>query len=435
MFTRKTPGSEQQEPSADFPGLVDLVLNEKSGMVEFWRFNQTGQLSFDVRSVTGLKAAMDKSIVNVAPDRRALPWELPRAAQVTHFLEADDDASYFAALQLWIGQHVDLADSRLVVFLAAWIAHTYLVDLCAASPYVVLLGPPETGKSRTLAACIHPARRGILTMTPREAALIRYADECKATIALDTVDFMTQIRNTKDFFAARTKNDGTLTTRVLDFRKGPFQGMQHYHAFGPTMIASNTPLSDEVISSRSLVIQACQSKRRFLVNITADLARELRERGTAFRARVLQRHEVSQLPPVPDVAEGRLGDMMSGLAWAVQICAPEALATLRELTTTFAAARRTEAADLLEVDALRVCIEMATKSETGKEKLSDFVNAFNDDRTGERALSSRKLGPILRTSLGLDVTPGAGNYRYVHLNRARLKDLAARYGLKSLDEP
>jgi hypothetical protein len=303
-----------------------------------------------------------------------------------------------------------------------------LVDLCPASPYIVLLGPPETGKSRALAACIHAARRGVLTMNAREAALIRHADEYKAAIALDVIDFMEAIRNSMDFFAARTKNDGTVTTRILDYRKGRFQGMQHYEAFGATLVASNKPLSNDVIGSRSLVIQACQGRRRFLENVTPELALTLRERGVAFRARVLQRALRRELPPIPDLAPGRLGDLLSGLAWVVAICQPAAIDVLKALVPSFTTARQTEAADTVEIDILRECLVLLGGG-AGQVKLTELAVAVNAARTGERAMSGRGLAPILR-ALGLDVHPGTGNQRFVRLDPLKLTPLAKRYGLE-----
>ena len=134
--------------------------------------------------------------------------------------------------------------------MASWTAHTHLIDLVHDSPYVLLLGPPETGKTRVLEACTHTARRGILTPTTREAALIRFAELYRATIALDLIDFMKSARDSLDFFAVRSKRDGTLIPRVIDFRRG-FDGIQYFSPYGATIIASNTDITHEVIASRT----------------------------------------------------------------------------------------------------------------------------------------------------------------------------------------
>ena len=411
--------------TADFPSLVDLVVGTDGNTEFLFVWPDGTRLESCPRYAPNRKQG-SKSVVYVPPP--SLPWLLPRAVEVRRWLN-EDDTAYFAALQEWIRQHVDLADDRYVPLLAAWIAHTYIVDLCPNSPLVVLLGPPETGKTRVLAACIHTARRGVLTMNAREAALIRYTDEYKASIGLDLVDFMGAIRSTLDFFAARTQNDGTVTTRVIDHQKGRFQSMQHYEAYGATLIASNTPISDDVIGSRSLVLQARQSGRRFPEHATPEAARELRERGTAFRARVLLRRWRRRLPQFADLAPGRLGDLLKGLAWVVQMCDPTSVAVLRDLVTVFTEARQAEAADTVEVEALRECIRVVDTGAT-EVKLTELTKALNAIHVEDHSLHGRRLSGILRASLDLKVLARTGNQRYVQLDRKKLAALATRYNLE-----
>ena len=424
---QESKGSKEVlEFTADFPGLVDPVVGDDGG-VWFWFLWPDGSHFTFLQKHAGGRTVGDKDVLDIPPPRSALAWLLPRGAEVHRWLKGDNDAAYFADLQEWIRRHVDLADERHVVLLAAWIAHTYLVDLCSASPYIVLLGPPETGKSRALAACIHAARRGVLTMNAREAALIRHTDEHKATIAIDAIDFMEAIRNSMEFFAARTKNDGTVTTRILDYRKGRFQGMQHYEAFGATLVASNKPLSNDVIGSRSLVIQACQGTRRFLENVKPELALTLRERGTAFE------HEFYNAPVGESCHRSRTWHWDASAIYCLASHGSWRFASLRRLmcskalVPSFATARQTEAADTVEIDILRECLTMFGAG-AGQVLLKELAEAVNAARTGERAMSGRGLAPVLR-SLGF-VYAGAGNQRFVRLDSPKLTPLAKRYGLE-----
>ena len=417
------------EVTADLPDLVDLVCDEgDKERVKFW------SMAPDGRYFSSAFVNRSERSVWVPPPVDALPWLLPRQREIVRYLEKDTDKGYFRALVDWIETYAALADGY-AVLLAAWVAHTYLVDLIDASPYIVLTGPPETGKTRVVVAAIHAARRGILTMTPREAALIRYASDYRATLALDTIDFMKCIREMADFFAARTTNDGAVTTRILDYRKGPFQGIEHYTAYGATLVASNTPIGDDIIASRSLVMSAYQSSREFRERATRELALPLRERGTAFRVRTMQLVRRGKLPQPPALAPGRLGEILSGLALAVTLTDPSYLPTLEKLAGTFAAARRTEVQDTLEVELLRLAI--AELERAGRPvvemKLKDFVHNANVDRdhTGEKIFTSKGVSGTLRTTLGIMVKPGTGNYRYVTFRREQLAVLATRYGLQA----
>ncbi len=438
------------EPTADFPGLVELVVDEESRRVEFWCFGPVrGPRPKSTRGATAANPFwfvervvqpggedLDKSVVWVPPSKKDLPWLLPRRAEVERYFTEDSNAAYFAALCDWVNSVVQFPKPEHTVLAAAWIAHTYLTDvpMVKDSPYLLALGPPGVGKTRLLEACVHAARRGILTMNVREAALIRYADDYHASLGIDTIDFMTAIKSSADFFAARTTRNGTVTTRVIDLKKGPFAGgIRHYAVFGPTMVASNHAVSDEIIGSRTLVILMRESDSSFQ-RPTPELALPLRERGTAFRARMLIQAANNALEDPPRVAPRRLGDIFSGLALVVRECAPKELSVLTRLAGEFAEAQRTEAADTLDVQLLRQAI--AEVEQAGDPvvtmKLSDFVHNVNVERHqgGEWALSPRRVSGILRATFGIETRPGTGNYRVVTFAKARLAELATKYGLQ-----
>ena len=316
----------KEEFTADFPRLIELVRNEDNGHMEFYHLDPRGRPTASERVPTGRTSREGDEVVSVPPP--SVPWPLPRRQHVERFFKEDTNAKYFRAVVAYLERHIDLPSAAYVVFLAAWIVHTHIVDWISATPHIFLPGPPETGKSRTLAACLHAARRGILTNASREAAMIRYADEYHATLGLDVIDFMEQIKEMKDFYAARTYRDGTVTTRVLDYQKGRFQGMQHYEAYGPTMVVSNYALSDAVISSRTLTIPVHKSTRQFGPRPTADMGLELRERGAAFRARTFSLKLRNDLP-TPHIAEGRLGEILEGLALVVELTDPAQIRFLK----------------------------------------------------------------------------------------------------------
>jgi hypothetical protein len=422
-----------KEPTVDFPGLVDVVLDEKTGQVQFWCKHPLGggRLHF-VQTV--VQPNTDQWI---APELKYVPWQLPRRPEVERWYAEDTNEAYFEALCAWIDAEVQLPKPSHTTLLAAWIAHTFIVDLVHASPYILALGPPETGKTRLLEVCIHAARRGVLLPDAREAALIRFTNDFQATLALDTIDFMAAIKSCKDFFAARTKNNGTVTTRVVDYQKSPFKGgMCHFNAYGATLVASNTALSNEVIASRTLPIQMREVHKPGRQPITPTLALPLRERGTAFRARMLQLADRKALPPAPTLAPGRLGDILSGLALAIDLCAPARVSVLRELLEEFAAARRADVQDTVEIELLQQCIdvfeEAGSSGEAVRVLLKTLVYNVNLDRqeSGDGVLSGQKASGILRTHLGIVPSPGAGNRRYLTLSLPHLTGLAQKYGLR-----
>lgn len=443
-MTRRRGEKSVNVPTANFPGLIELVWNEKSSRVEFWcprpkspgRSKSPGRFWFVERVVQPGGGDRGEAAVWVPPSVRDLPWLLPRRAEVERYLLKDSDPQYFQALCDWIESNVQLPKPEHVTLLAAWIIHSHIVDLAFASPYILLLGPPDAGKSRTLECCIHAARRGILWMTARDASLIRAADDFGATIALDVTDFMRAIGESVDFFTARSKNNGTKTTRILDPQQGSFGGARHFSAYGATIVASNRAVMHEAIASRCFPILAREADRPFRQPITPELALPLRERGVAFRARMLKRESRGELPAAPDLGRHRLGELLAPLAQVVQHCAPDRLAHLRTLSKEFADERRIAVQESLEVEVLRHSLALfdgVPPDQPGLYvKLEALVHNLNAERrqTGERLLSSWAVGPLLRTHFGIKPEPGTGNYTFVTLKRARLIELAAKYGLQ-----
>src|SRR5205814_583731 len=122
----------------------------------------------------------DAGATLVPPPSRSLPWLLPRASEVLRYLEpgADDDAPLFADVVACVKRHALLPTLRLHAdayydLCAAWVLHTYYMEVAAYSPMLAFYAVPERGKSRTGRALIYLARRGIHTETLREANLFR----------------------------------------------------------------------------------------------------------------------------------------------------------------------------------------------------------------------------------------------------------------------
>lgn len=435
------------EPTADFAGLIDLVWNEQDSRVEFWCLGFGGGVRsrrqhlphrFTTRVPATGGGTSGKATIWVPPPKSALPWLLPRRKAVEAYFAKDTDEEYFAALCKWIDSQVQLPKPQHTTLLAAWIAHSYIVDLVYASPYILLLGPPETGKTRVLETCIHAARRGVLMPDAREATLIRYTAHYHATLAIDVLDFSKAIASCMDIFAARTKNNGTVTTRVIDPTKGPFEGgIVQFIAYGATIVASNVAPSNEVIASRTLPIQMHEEvDHPGRQPITPDLALPLRERGTAFRARMLMRAADQTLPTPPLVARGRLGEIMSPLALVVHVCAPTQVSVLEALALEFEHARRVDVRDTTEVELLQHCIALFEAAADGGASVSvplrRLVQEVNMDReaSGERALGSKRISATLRTHFEIEVWQGTGNARHLTLSERRLTTLSKKYGLE-----
>jgi hypothetical protein len=181
--------------SANFPGLIDVVVDGDDGLA-FLLVDPSGEHGVSVVSVVSPSEGSDDLRPFVPPPARGLPWRLPRAAEVLRYLEPGVDSSIalFDTLVICLKQHALLlkgpgayADAY-CVFLAAWLFHTYLLEVAAYSAMVAFTAVPERGKSRTGRTLTYIARRGVHTETLREANLFRDSQDRGATLFLDCKD-------------------------------------------------------------------------------------------------------------------------------------------------------------------------------------------------------------------------------------------------------
>ena len=79
----------------------------------------------------------------------------------------------------------ELPDDRYYDLIVAWVFHTYLIELAQFSPVISLYAVPEKGKSRTGKGMIHVAYRGVHVESPRDAYLIRFANDMNVSFFFD----------------------------------------------------------------------------------------------------------------------------------------------------------------------------------------------------------------------------------------------------------
>ena len=75
--------------------------------------------------------------------------------------------------------------------------HTYLIERFSFSPILYLFADKERGKTRTAKGLIYIARRGIMTETLREANLIRWSKDHRATLLFDVKNFPRKLETTQ----------------------------------------------------------------------------------------------------------------------------------------------------------------------------------------------------------------------------------------------
>jgi len=296
----KRPKPPQIEITAKVEGLVDIV---EVGGKTIYLFVEDGLLRTKTEVV-------EDGITKMPPSLAHLDYLVPRFVEVARAYCANESLlQLFADLWGWHEFASKLADVDYYI-IVLFDFHTYLADRADYSPILLLQTEgPERGKSRQGKSIAYVAYRGIATETLREANLFRWADSLGCTIFLDVRDLMQKAlrQGSDDILLSRFDRHGPKVSRVYDPQANAFEGVKSFAVYGPTVIASNKPVVEPLLS-RGLPINPLDAPGKY-GNVRPEDALHLRERLVAFRAR----HMHQQLPIVDKPADGRLGDITQSL--------------------------------------------------------------------------------------------------------------------------
>jgi hypothetical protein len=431
-----TPGeselrsSEDGRPSANFPGLVDVVLGDE---LAFLVVDSGGEFGVSVVSVYSVCEGGTDAETLVPPPARGLPWLLPRAAEVLRYLQPGVDSSerLFDDLVTSLREHFLLpqgpgshADAYYEL-LAGWLFHSYLLEVAAYSPIIAFTAVPERGKSRTGRTLTYVTRRGVHTETLREANLFRDSQDRGATLFLDCKGLWAKAEKLGcDDILLQRFEKGARVSRVLYPDRGPFLDTVYYDIFGATIVASNEPLG-RILDTRCIPVAMPLAPDNVEYPVPDEAALlPLRERLTAWRARQL----VAGWKPAPmsKPAPSRLGDVLLPLAQVVAHVAPAHLESLLALSRRLQAERRSERALSWEAAIVTALVELRNQVLNGLLLIGVLAEQVNTDRPEKERLSNKRISDVLR-SVGLEVRKAHGNKAAVVWDAAKITTLARHY--------
>lgn len=376
--------------SAYFPGLVDVCEGDDGNLV--FLTMQDGAFHLEESFQVGASEV-------TPPDREHLPFTLPRASAVLE-LAGKDDPNLYTDVLTYLKRFSALDEHQWAV-VAHYVFLTYLhdhrdIDYC---PYILFYAVPERGKSRTGKSVAYVAFRGIHLIELREATIFRYSQYLHGTLFFDLMDVWKKAERSgcDDILLLRAEK-GAKCNRVLYPEKGAFKDTVYYDIYGPTIIASNEQLH-KILETRCLPIVMPNRPGNY-ENPRPELALELKERLTAWRARTL----AAPLPhhePVEGIS-GRLWDISKPLFQVRQMVNSQGSHLLREAILAIAGERSESKKDTLEGHLVGIIKDLS--AEQGLEglaewtlKTSDILRKFNEDRPADKHVTPQWIGRKLKS--------------------------------------
>jgi hypothetical protein len=223
-------------------------------------------------------------------------------------------------------------------------------------------------------------------------------------------------------------NKGLKINRVINFEAGGVDSIETYNCYGPTLLATNEPISS-ILESRCITITMREADRVFNHEPQEDDFLSLKERGAAFRARWIDR----ELPHVNMPARNRLGNLLRPILQILTMVAPEEISTFNELIKTFEEDRKEVLADTSEGRILEILSDKQKVTPNEFITTARITELVNDEDCPQKY----RMGPVTvgkrLVALGFQRTKENGVRGFV-INENLLQRLSEQYGFTNVKD-
>ncbi len=408
---------------ANFPGLIDVVTDDtdEDGKTQF-----LVKVNSEIDLVNEWEHGSDE--IYVPPSKEILPFELPRASKVMEWYQSDDDMQLFKDVMDYFKRFSYLPDEQwLIVVCNVFLSYIQDHDEVHYLPMLLFFAVPERGKSKTGKAMTYVCFRGIHVVELREANLFRYSENMKATLFFDIMDLWKKAESGSavDILLLRYEKGATVS-RVLYPDKGAFEDTAHYSIYGPTILATNEAIH-KILDTRCIPI-TMPNKPGSYENPNPEKAQELKERLTAWRARVIDK----PLPKIETMSgiSGRLWDISRPMVQVCQLVYPEKLHELVNALSEVAKQKTEDKKIGIEGQIITELYELSPQEENVHEWTiwtRELLELLNKNRPDEQKLKPQYLGRKLK-AIGINTRKVKG-YSEIQLNKAEFDILLIQYGI------
>jgi len=428
----KSKPKEKVYFTANFDGLCDLVRNSE-------------ELKFLMIDGKVLEKVVIEDKVYNPPYKEDLDYLVPEYEKIVaeaklHDVTDDTDDKTRArvgcsyCLKIYkelVKYHKDISelpDNLYYDLLALWDFHTYLIEKFIFSPIIYFFADRERGKTRTAKGLIYIARRGVMTETLREANLIRWGRDHKATLLFDVKNFAKKLANaqSEDLVYGRAEK-GVVASRVLFPEKGAFRDTVRFEVFGPTVVTSNRMI-DDVGSSRTITLEMKPSTKLFLSEPTAEEALYLKEKLLGMRFA----HINQKFNKTPKEETGRLEDMLIGYLRMIKTLFPSVEKNYRELKKLIKGQKKETAMDSFEAQILQIILNSEAMVEQGTSMLpfETISSMYNEGKRENLHLDGRSIGRITKAIGFTSKRSSDGTKRGVFYDSELISKLKLIYGFE-----
>ncbi len=348
----------------------------------------------------------------------------------------DSVDSLFKEIYDLVRKYVALPD-QLIEIGTLYALFTWLYESFRTVPYLHIKGAHSTGKSRLLSVLAYVCYKSIWSSSASSTAWIfRTIDKQGGTLILDEADYKDS-SNSSDI--VKMLNLGYEAGGTVDrcSVKGDDFCTVSFSVFGPKICAGRLGWDEPAAESRCISIEMDPTidTTGYPVNLPVDLADEVRvlqRRLLMFRLKhrnmTILEYDVTEFTKEP-----RLAQIVQPLYAIARLLDPESgvLIRLDEFVRQQDAAMAELRKDSIEGTVLQSIFNQWSQQKSGPILLKNITDEVNGaiGNKGYACISDRKIGSIVRNSLGIEtVRTNRGYVIYQSpANETRLAHLSKRY--------
>jgi hypothetical protein len=334
----------------------------------------------------------------------------------------------FDRVLAFVRDHVDTTP-EFSVGAAAFVLYSHVYGRFQSAPYLHVVGPYGSGKSRVLDVIGRVAYHAVTSQFPTPAVIYRAVERLRSTMVLDELDARPKSEMREVLRAGFLWNG-----RVLRCKDDSERNVAGYCVFGPKILGGQAPLYDGALSSRCVienmsdVAVKTEARRPYLPESFRQNADDMQ--GRLLRWSLDSYHAIDAHAVNLDV-EGRLAQLFVPLLTVTPEKHRDAVHALM--------ARHREALRRIESDGDNADVISAVvgkwngenRPETVTFRPKDVAKLVNDARgASDRSpdsMNAKTVGTILRR-MGLDGTRDKKGFNFT-ITTGRLESLARQHGV------
>jgi hypothetical protein len=345
--------------------------------------------------------------------------------------DAMSHSELWAAIRQFLHDHVDFQDDRLYDVTTGWVFASWIPERFNAVPYIYVLGPLKSGKTRVLDCLRLLCLRGLEVPSISGAGLFRIMEEYHPTLLIDEAQFlgsdtMTEARGVLNAGYRR----GQYAVRMVPDQNNRFTPRM-FDVFGFKALASVKPQRN-TLESRCIVIHMDKAVRTIRFTLDETRAATIRTQLLLWRLAQLAQLEDSEdserlgeTPPEElTFADGRFVEKFYPLYAVSNMGRTAILQYARSLYQTEQDADESS----IEAEVTLALLECQDAIHNGVVKASDIRDEFNKGRAEKERWKTASVSSIVRR-LGLHkkrTTDGSAGYLW---DEANIRRKMRRYNL------